>query len=89
MAILVSEIYTNIVVDGNSNCRYMIIAYCWEANHSSVFFPHHQPSPAYFFSMIPNQGELAVRNCSNLLGINIIRLDPKFPNLGSYYLSTA
>jgi hypothetical protein len=68
--------------------EYMIIAYCGEANHSSVFFPCTFSSviPSIcFFSMIPNQRELALRNSSNLLVINTIRLDPKFPDLGSHY----
>jgi hypothetical protein len=38
--------------------------------------------------MIPNQREL-VRSRSNLLVINTIILDTKFPELGSHYLCTA
>jgi hypothetical protein len=89
VAILISEIYITIVVDGNSNCRIYDNCLLWGGKPFFCFFflvHFHQSSPVFvFFSMIPNQRELALRNSSNLLVINTIRLDPKFPDLGSHY----
>jgi hypothetical protein len=89
VAILISEIYITIVVDGNSNCRIYDNCLLWGGKPFFCFFSLYifisHPQYLFFFSMIPNQRELALRNSSNLLVINTIRLDPKFPDLGSHY----